>query len=90
MIQARLNLRVVVINLHPILRKRVADFLQIRMREFLVMLLVHEADDVVQDENAFDRVAHRLVLGLEPVNDQVRAHGRAACAPTPAFPRGQS
>ena len=43
------------------------------MRELLVMLLVDEADDVVEDENALDRVAHRLVLRLEPVDDHARA-----------------
>ena len=43
------------------------------MRELLVVLFVDEADDVVEDEDALDRVAHDLVLGLEPVDDDARA-----------------
>ena len=43
------------------------------MGELQVVLFVDEADDVVEDENAFDRVAQHLVLGLEPVDDHPRA-----------------
>ena len=63
MIEARIDFGVVVIELHPILRERIADALQIRMGEFHVVLFVDEADDVVEDENAFDRVAHALCAG---------------------------
>ena len=73
MIEAGIDFGVVVIDLHPILGEGVANALQIRMGEFHVMLFVDEADDVVEDENAFDRVAHHLVLGLEPVDDHARA-----------------
>ena len=43
------------------------------MREFLVVLFVDEADDVVEDEDALDGVAHDFVLRLEPVDDHARA-----------------
>ena len=43
------------------------------MRELHVVLFVDEAHDVVQDEDALDRVAHDLVLRLQPVDDHARA-----------------
>ncbi len=73
MIEAGIDFGVVVIDLDPILRKGVADALQIGMGEFHVVLFVDEADDVVEDENSFDRVAHDFVLGLEPVDDDAGA-----------------
>ena len=53
----------------PILRESVADALQVRMRIFQVMLLVDESDDVIEDENAFYRIAHHLLLRFQPVDD---------------------
>ena len=73
MIQAGVDFGVVVIDLHPVLRERVADALQVRVRELHVVLFVDEADDVVEDEDAFDGVAHHLVLRLQPVDDHARA-----------------
>ncbi len=58
-IEAGVDLGVVVVDLHPVLRKRVADALQVRMRELHVVLFVDEADDVVEDEDALDGVAQR-------------------------------
>ena len=37
------------------------------------MLLVDEAHNVVEDEDALDRIAHDLLLRLEPVDDHARA-----------------
>ena len=50
-------------------------------REFLVVLFVHEANNVVQNEDAFDGVAHGLVLGLEPVNDKMGAERQEFVGP---------
>ena len=72
-IEARIDFGVVVIDLHPVLREGVADSLQIRMRELHVMLFVDEADDVVENEDALDFVAHHFVLRLEPIDDDARA-----------------
>ena len=57
------------------------------MAELLVMFLVHEADDVVENEDAFDRVAEGLVLRLEPVNDEARIEELVR---PPGFRRDQS
>jgi len=50
------------------------------MREHLVVLLVDEADDVVEDKDALDGIAHHLVLCLEPVDNHPRAQVESACA----------
>ena len=73
MIEAGVHFGVVVVELDPIRRKRVADALQIGMGELHVVLLVDEAHDVVQNEDALHRVAHHLVLRLQPVDDHARA-----------------
>jgi hypothetical protein len=73
MVEAGVDFGVVVIELDPVFGEGVADALEVGMRELQVVLLVDEADDVVEDEDALHRVAHRLVLGLEPVDDDARA-----------------
>ena len=55
------------------------------MREFHVVLFVDEAHDVVENENALDRVAHHLVLRLEPIDDHARAEIDQACAQPSGF-----
>ena len=42
------------------------------MREFHVVVLVDEAHDVVENENALHAVAHHLVLRFQPVDDHAR------------------
>jgi hypothetical protein len=37
------------------------------------VLFVDETDYVIEDENAFDCVAHRFGLRFQPINDQSRA-----------------
>ena len=73
MVQTGVDLGVVVIDLDPVVRERIADALQVGMGELLVVLFVDEPHDVVEDEDPFDRVAHHLVLSLEPVDDDARA-----------------
>ena len=53
-VETGVDFGVVVVELDPVLREGVADALQIRVRELQVVLLVDEADDVVEDEDAFD------------------------------------
>ena len=48
MIEACVNLGVIVIELHPIFRERIADPLEIWMRELKIMLLIHEPNNVVR------------------------------------------
>ncbi len=52
MIEARIHFGIVVIELDPVVGEGIADALQVGVGEFLVMLLVDEADDVVEDEDA--------------------------------------
>ena len=42
------------------------------MGELQVMLLVDESDDIVEDEDALDSVAHHLLLCFQPVDDHAR------------------
>ena len=72
-VETGIHFRVVVIQLDPVRRKRVADPLEIGVRELHVVLFVDEAHNVVQDENALHRVAHHLVLRLQPVDDHAGA-----------------
>src|SRR5205807_6519762 len=58
-VEASIDLGVVVIQLDPIFGERVADALEIWMRELHVVFFVDEADDVVEDEDSFDCVAER-------------------------------
>src|ERR1035437_6668546 len=69
MVQAGIDFGVVVVELDPVFRKSVAYAFEVGMRVLQVVFLVDESHDVVEDENAFHRVAHRLVLGLEPVDN---------------------
>jgi hypothetical protein len=43
------------------------------MTKFLVVVLVHEADNVVEEKDALDGRAHRVALRLEPVDDEAGA-----------------
>src|ERR1035437_7145534 len=49
MVQAGVHFGVVVVDLDPVRRKGVADALQVGVREFHVVVLVDEADNVVED-----------------------------------------
>jgi len=43
------------------------------MGELQVMLLVDEPDNIVEDENAFDSVAHHLLLRFQPIDHHAHA-----------------
>ena len=53
-IETGVDFGVVVVKLDPVIRESVADALQIRMSKLEVILLVNEANNVVEDENTFD------------------------------------
>src|ERR1035438_843597 len=53
-VEAGVDFGVVVVKLDPVLRKSVADALQVRMRELQVMLLVDEPNNIVEDEDTLD------------------------------------
>ena len=89
-VQAGVHFSVVVIQLHPILGKRIADPLQIGMRELQVVLLVHEPHNVVEDEDALDRIAHHLLLRLQPVDDHPRAQVDQLVRALRVLPPGRS
>ena len=83
-VEAGIDFGVVVIELDPVVREGVTNALQVRVRECLVVLLVDEPDDVVEDEDALDGVAHDLVLRFEPVDDDACAQvDQLMSAPAP-------
>jgi hypothetical protein len=69
-LQAGGDTGIVVIDFDPVRREGVADPLEERVGELLVVVLADEADDVIQQEKTLDRVANRLGLRLELVDDQ--------------------